>query len=77
MSTLSSQPPVSAMQRVPLEIIGEIASLAVASGVSPLTLSHVCRSWRATAIGTKILWSNIQIHQTTSVGTILRCLFYL
>ncbi|PVF97698.1 hypothetical protein CPB86DRAFT_410227 [Serendipita vermifera] len=64
MSKLSPQyavPVVPTVLRIPLEIFGEIAQLALALGVSPLILSHVCRDWRINTIGTKNLWNNITI----------------
>ncbi|PVF97701.1 hypothetical protein CPB86DRAFT_826236 [Serendipita vermifera] len=57
-----------AIQRIPPEIFSEVAQQAVALGVNPLTLSHVCQSWRANVIGTKKLWNSIAIDWYTGLN---------
>lgn len=64
MAEISTGPSLTFVPRVlciPPEILGEIAQLALELGVSPLTFSHVCRSWRISTIGRKELWNNIAI----------------
>ncbi|KAK7024769.1 hypothetical protein R3P38DRAFT_2707676, partial [Favolaschia claudopus] len=65
---------LSAVRRLPPEILGEIFYLALPARAdwfysdisepvpgSPWLLSHVCRKWRAAVRGNALLWSNIRV----------------
>ncbi|KAF7291092.1 hypothetical protein MKEN_01491100 [Mycena kentingensis (nom. inval.)] len=68
------------IQKMPLELLSDIFKLSIAEprhairldGVSvglrrpaPWSLGHVCRSWRATALGYPALWNTLLVKLTT------------
>jgi hypothetical protein len=47
--------------RLPPEVLSDIVKRAVADGMNPFYLAHVCRYWREVVNGIKTLWNHIHI----------------
>ncbi|KAI5885013.1 uncharacterized protein SCHCODRAFT_02694046 [Schizophyllum commune H4-8] len=60
------------LQGFPFDVLLEVFALVYASHEltshtsTPLSLSHVCRSWRAAALSYPSLWSTIRVHHETA-----------
>ncbi|KDQ14141.1 hypothetical protein BOTBODRAFT_32929 [Botryobasidium botryosum FD-172 SS1] len=64
-AALSEKPrSLSPAQRLPLIVLAEIFPLSVPT--SPITLSQVCRAWRAASQWKASLWANIQVDLSNS-----------
>ena len=52
---------------IPAEVLVFIFGLVPSPHSLPVTLSHVCKSWRALSLGTPKLWSRIVIHEEYTI----------
>jgi len=55
---------MSSFQRLPCEILGEIAAYALEMGIQPSEMNLICRSLTEAINGMKTLWSNICISRS-------------
>lgn len=60
---------IAPIRRVPQDVLSMIFGLCVReNATSPWTLMHVCRSWRAAAMHTAMLWNRIMIAPSNWAG---------
>ncbi|KAL1682362.1 hypothetical protein EV122DRAFT_274472 [Schizophyllum commune] len=64
---------VAPVRRLPQEVLSDVFLLALPAdycnhlaGRSPLNIAEVCYTWRATALGTATLWSNLNIRPSSA-----------
>ncbi|KAL1711003.1 hypothetical protein EV121DRAFT_191680 [Schizophyllum commune] len=64
---------VAPVRRLPQEVLPDVFLLALPAdycnhpaGRSPLNVAEVCYTWRATALGTATLWSNLNIRPSSA-----------